>query len=99
VIASLFFILMLLDSFFEGRSPTSSVLGVPRLNTRLAFYAYERRKLTTLRLQGRLSSVGRGSATLRVSAESSLFSYLVDGGTDLVAPSQARRGAWPRRSF
>lgn len=97
MIASLFFILMLLDSFFEGRSPTSSVLGVPRLNTRLAFYAYERRKLTTLRLRGRLSSADHSSEARPIPEESSLFSYLVDGGIDLAAVALPRRGVLLKR--
>jgi len=41
----IFFIVMLLDSFYEGASPHSLSLGVARLNTRFAFYAYERRRV------------------------------------------------------
>lgn len=41
-----FFLLMLMDSFYENRSPVSKTRGVSRLNTRLAFYTYEIRKLT-----------------------------------------------------
>ena len=36
---------MLLDSFYENRAPIARMRGVSRLNTRLAFYAYESRKL------------------------------------------------------
>jgi hypothetical protein len=78
VIASLFFILMLLDSFFEGRAPMSLTLGVPRLNTRLAFYAYERRKLTILKARGHLSSVSQSALLLPRSQESVLFEYLME---------------------
>jgi len=69
---------MLLDSFFEGRAPVSQTLGVPRLNTRLAFYAYERRKLTVLKARGHVSNVGFGGLALPRSSESALFSYLVE---------------------
>jgi len=40
-----FFLFMLLDSFYENRAPVARMRGVSRLNTRLAFYAYESRKL------------------------------------------------------
>lgn len=40
-----FFLLMLADSFYENRAPISKTRGVSRLNTRLAFYTYEVRKL------------------------------------------------------
>ena len=36
---------MLADSFYENRAPISKTRGVSRLNTRLAFYTYEIRKL------------------------------------------------------
>lgn len=45
VISYVFFIAMLVESFYEGQEPESLTLGVPRLNTRLAFYLYERAKL------------------------------------------------------
>lgn len=45
VLSILFFVGMLLDSFAEGRAPVSRTQGVGRLNTRLAFAAYEARKL------------------------------------------------------
>ena len=38
---------MLIDSFYEGRAPISKTKGVSRVNTRLAFYLYEIRKLQT----------------------------------------------------
>lgn len=41
----IFFILMLIDSLYEGRSPYQKTLGVSRLNTRLVFFGYECRKL------------------------------------------------------
>lgn len=44
-----FFLLMLVDSFYEGRVPTQRHYGVNRLNTRLAFFAYEARKLHSYR--------------------------------------------------
>lgn len=40
---------MLLDSFFENRTPDARFRGVSRLNVRLSFYAYETRKLANLR--------------------------------------------------
>jgi len=45
VMSMVFFLCMLLDSFYENRAPISRMRGVSRLNTRLAFYAYESRKL------------------------------------------------------
>lgn len=45
VISFIFFLAMLADSFYEGRAPISKTKGVSRLNTRLAFYLYESRKL------------------------------------------------------
>ena len=36
---------MFVDSLYEGRSPYNKTLGISRLNTRLAFFGYERRKL------------------------------------------------------
>jgi hypothetical protein len=44
-----FFLLMLIDSFYENRAPSQRMRGVSRLNTRLGFYAYECRKLTYYR--------------------------------------------------
>lgn len=46
VFSFVFFLLMLADSFYENRAPISKTKGVSRLNTRLAFYTYEIRKLT-----------------------------------------------------
>lgn len=45
VLSFVFFLAMLIDSFLEHRAPVSRTKGVSRLNTRLAFYAYEVRKL------------------------------------------------------
>lgn len=39
------FLCMILDSFYENRASGQRLRGVGRLNTRLAFYAYEVRKL------------------------------------------------------
>jgi len=49
VLSLVFFLFMLLDSFYENRAPTQRMRGVSRLNTRLGFYAYEARKLRALR--------------------------------------------------
>jgi heme/copper-type cytochrome/quinol oxidase subunit 1 len=45
VLSLVFFVLMLLDSFYEGRAPGARMRGVSRLSNRLGFYAYEIRKL------------------------------------------------------
>jgi hypothetical protein len=45
VLSLVFFLFMLLDSFYENRAPNQRMRGVSRLNTRLAFYTYEARKL------------------------------------------------------
>lgn len=52
VLGFIFFLLMILDSLYEGRSPTNKTLGISRLNTRLAFYGYERRKLAAWAQRG-----------------------------------------------
>lgn len=52
VLGFIFFLLMVLDSLYEGRSPVNKTLGVSRLNTRLAFYGYERRKLAAWSQRG-----------------------------------------------
>ena len=44
-----FFLCMLVDSFYENRAPSQRMRGVSRLNTRLGFYAYECRKLSYYR--------------------------------------------------
>lgn len=49
VLGFLFFLCMFADSFYENRAPVSKTRGVSRLNTRLAFYTYEIRKLTHMR--------------------------------------------------
>lgn len=45
VLSLVFFLFMLIDSFFENRAPAQRMRGVSRINTRLSFYAYESRKL------------------------------------------------------
>lgn len=45
VLSFAFFLCMLADSFYENRAPIAKTQGVSRLNTRLAFYTYEIRKL------------------------------------------------------
>ena len=45
VISFIFFFCMIFDSLYEGRAPVSKTKGVSRLNTRLAFYVYEIRKI------------------------------------------------------
>lgn len=45
MLSIVFFLFMLLDSFFENRAPLARMRGVSRLNNRLSFYAYESRKL------------------------------------------------------
>jgi hypothetical protein len=57
VLSLVFFLFMLLDSFYENRAPSQRMRGVSRLNTRLSFYAYESRKLSYYRI--------RSLATLR----------------------------------
>lgn len=51
VISLIFFLLMLIDSFYENRASTQRMRGVSRLNTRLSFYTYERRKLQYFQLR------------------------------------------------
>jgi hypothetical protein len=46
-----FFLCMLVDSFYENRAPLQRHYGVNRLNTRLGFYFYEARKLHAYRLR------------------------------------------------
>jgi len=57
---------MLIDSFYEGRVPTSRMRGVSRLNNRLSFYSYESRKLRYFRNRSlpllRLASPNSSSA-------------------------------------
>lgn len=45
VLSFIFFLAMLIDSMLENRAPLSHTRGVSRLNTRLAFFTYEIRKL------------------------------------------------------
>jgi heme/copper-type cytochrome/quinol oxidase subunit 1 len=49
VLGFIFFLCMFADSFYENRAPVSKTRGVSRLNTRLAFYVYEIRKLNHMR--------------------------------------------------
>lgn len=62
VISFVFFLAMLMDSFYEGRAPISKTRGVSRLNTRLAFYLYESRKLQAYQTKA-LPLLRRSSAT------------------------------------
>ena len=76
-LGSIFFLLMLIDSFYEAAAPVSSTLGVPRLNTRLAFYTYSRAKLN-LSSTSYAGLVGVNSASLYVASwplESNLRSF------------------------
>jgi hypothetical protein len=77
VMGFIFFLAMLLDSFYEGAAPHSITLGVARLNTRFAFYAYERRRVAqTSRL---VAPLCRGSADLSfVHLEPSSVRYVFD---------------------
>lgn len=45
VLSLVFFLIMLIDSFYESRASAQRMRGVSRINTRLSFYAYESRKL------------------------------------------------------
>jgi hypothetical protein len=58
VLSLIFFLLMLLDSFYENRAVSARFRGVSRLNTRLSFYTYEVRKLRYW--QGRALPLQRG---------------------------------------
>ena len=49
VLGFIFFLCMFADSFYENRAPISKTRAVSRLNTRLAFYVYEIRKLNHMR--------------------------------------------------
>lgn len=73
----IFFLAMLLDSFYEGASAHSMSLGVARLNTRFAFYAYERRRVAqTSKL---ISPLCRGSSSLAfIHLEPSMVRYVFD---------------------
>jgi heme/copper-type cytochrome/quinol oxidase subunit 1 len=48
VLSFVFFLINLIISYYEGNAPVSRTLGVSRLNNRLSFYAYERRKLAKI---------------------------------------------------
>jgi len=52
ILSLICFALMVLDSVLESRAPQRKTFGVSRLNTRLAFYAYESRKLRYCRSKG-----------------------------------------------
>ncbi len=62
VMGFIFFLVMLLDSFYEGASAHTINLGVARLNTRFAFYAYERRRVA--QASKLVAPLCRGSASL-----------------------------------
>lgn len=78
MIAFVFFIAMLVDSFWEGRAPESRTLGVPRLNTRLAFYIYERRKLELYAVSISSASYVVSDELQSINSESTLFTYVID---------------------
>lgn len=44
VMSFCFFVAMIADSLYEGASPSTTWHGVSRLNNRMSFYAYERRR-------------------------------------------------------
>lgn len=77
VMGFIFFLVMLLDSFYEGASAHSMSLGVARLNTRFAFYAYERRRVAqTSKL---IAPLCRGSSSLAsIHLEPSMVRYVFD---------------------
>lgn len=71
-----FFICMLVESFYDENAPVSLTYGVPRLNTRFAFYLYERSKISrnsrTINTSVMLTNVVRKSIPL----ESTNISYV-----------------------
>lgn len=67
---------MLLDSFYEGVAPASKTLGVSRLNTRFAFYAYERRRLTATRVIYSNSQVVKAKSACQLGSETGLVRYV-----------------------
>ena len=74
VLGFMFFILMLLDSLYEGAAPSSKTLGVPRLNTRLAFYTYERARLSLSNTSSNnLNSSSGSEMFMRLPTESTLI--------------------------
>jgi heme/copper-type cytochrome/quinol oxidase subunit 1 len=68
VLSLIFFLFMLLDSFYENRAPVARMRGVSRLNTRLAFYAYESRKLRYCQTRALVLNTG-------VSSRADLFRF------------------------
>lgn len=71
VIGFLFFLIMLFDSFYCGKAPKKKTLGVSRLGTRFAFYAYERKKLTlNLNTTTKFNKITTFTKTLTPSKES-----------------------------
>ena len=66
VLSLVFFLCMLLDSFYENRAPSARMRGVSRLNNRLSFYAYESRKLRYFR--GRSLPLSRAGVARGVGA-------------------------------
>jgi heme/copper-type cytochrome/quinol oxidase subunit 1 len=89
VISFGFFLLMLADSFYENRAPVSKTRGVSRLNTRLAFYTYEIRKLAhwkqrslILLRQPRNPSTAQILSDLETTAAEYVFSLDSEGSLD-----------------
>ena len=89
VISFGFFLLMLADSFYENRAPISKTRGVSRLNTRLAFYTYEIRKLAhwkqrslILLRQPRNPSTAQILSDLETTAAEYVFSIDSEGSLD-----------------
>lgn len=66
-----FFLCMLVDSFYENRSPVQRHYGVNRLNTRLGFYFYEARKLHAYRMR----SLPLLRGTSAVTSSTSLYEF------------------------
>lgn len=65
---------MLLDSFYEGASPHSISLGVARLNTRFAFYSYERRRVA--QSSKLIAPLCRGASASFIHLEPSMVRYV-----------------------
>jgi len=81
VLGFCFFLCMFADSLYENRAPVSKTRGVSRLNTRLAFYTYEIRKLAHMRQRslvlsrrGRLQTPAAALARLETTAAEYVFS-------------------------
>lgn len=81
VIAFVIFIVMLVESFWEGRAPESRTLGVPRLNTRLSFYLYERRKLALCATRAAELPQAVSDELANINSESVLFTYTFESNS------------------